>query len=292
LSLGWQWDKRHSAYWFGNENRMPQVYTILIVDDETLLRKSLALIFNRAGYLVTTAASPQETRQYLQAGAYDLVFLDLQMPEVDGLTLLREIRAQHADMPVIILTAHATLASAVEAVRLGACDYLLKPFKPNAILDRAREVLAQQQRTLRRSQIASQLNELMVEFYRLQKEPALALPAASGADVIRSGAPQRYLQRGELTLDLVAHRLMVRERQIPLAPLTFNYMMTLTQNAPKVVTYETLVEESQGLHVPRAEARQIAHSRIHELRKAVEPDIRRPEIIVTIRGIGYSLVAS
>src|SRR5512136_1462630 len=101
-------------------------HTILIVDDEPNLRRSLGLILQRAGYFVTTAANAAEAIQLLQAGAYDLTFLDIKLPDQSGIQLLPQIRDLYPDMPVLILTAHASLDTAIEAVRAGAKDYLLK----------------------------------------------------------------------------------------------------------------------------------------------------------------------
>src|SRR5450759_24895 len=97
--------------------------TILIVDDEPKLARSLALILQRAGYRVTTAGTANEGLQLLEAGAFDLVFLDIQLPDQSGIQVLPRIRSLFPDMPVIILTAHASLETAIEAVRAGATDY-------------------------------------------------------------------------------------------------------------------------------------------------------------------------
>ena len=123
---------------------MPSVRNILAIDDEPLLLRSLALILQRAGYRVTIAASAREARQHLQADRYDLAFLDLKMPEVDGLTLLNEIHASQPGMPVLILTAHAGPDLAMEAMLKGAHGYLVKPISPEAILARVRTVLAEE----------------------------------------------------------------------------------------------------------------------------------------------------
>ena len=98
---------------------MSVTQSILIVDDEPNLRKTLALILQRDGYTVTTAGSADEAHQLLGAGAFGLVFLDIKMPDKNGLTLLKEIREIYPDMPIVLLTAHASLESAIEAVRAG-----------------------------------------------------------------------------------------------------------------------------------------------------------------------------
>ena len=276
---------------------MALVHTILVVDDEPHLRRSLMLILQRAGYQVTVAASAREARHFLQAGPYDLIFLDLKMPEVDGLTFLAEIRAQYADLPVLILTAHATLESAMEAVRQGARDYLLKPIMPDAILARVSQVLESQSRPRRQREITAQIDTLVDELKRLDGTPARAdptdhaTPSPVAADLAALAlTPDRYLQRGRLTLDLHTRRVILRDQQILLPPVTFDYLVTLMRHSPNPVSYETLVEESQGFRVSRAEAREIARGRIHALRKALEIDQRHPELVITVRDIGYNLV--
>ncbi len=274
---------------------MALVHTILVVDDEPHLRRSLMLILQRAGYQVTVAGSAREARHFLQAGPFDLIFLDLKMPEVDGLTFLAEIREQYPDLPVLILTAHATLESAMEAVRQGARDYLLKPIMPNVILARVAKVLETQARPRRQREITSQIDHLVDELKRLDG----TAPHSGGAEHADHGAPssatasltpERYLQRGKITLDLHTRRVLLRDQQILLPPVTFDYLVTLMRHSPNPVSYETLVEESQGFRVSRAEAREIARGRIHALRKALELDQRHPEFVITVRDVGYNLV--
>ena len=264
---------------------MPSTSTILVIDDEKLLRQSLALILQEDDYSVTTAGHAVEARQYLQAGAYDLVFLDLKMPDVDGLTLLAEIRARYPEMPVLILTAHATLETAMEAVRQGARDYLLKP---PVILNRVREILAERQVPRRRREIATQLHELVSELHHLEDEDTPSRDAAPAAST--PSDPARFLRRGPLTLDLHTRCLSLDDRQINLPPSTFDYLVTLVRHSPNPISFETLVEESQGFRVSRIEARETARIRIHELRKALETDMRRPKFIITVRHVGYRLV--
>src|SRR4030067_2410988 len=105
-------------------------HSILIIDDEPNLRRSLGLILQREGYSITTASNASEAIQLLQAGAYDLAFLDIKLPDQNGIQLLPQIKALYPDMPILILTAHATLDTAILAVRLGARDYLLKRIAP------------------------------------------------------------------------------------------------------------------------------------------------------------------
>ena len=105
---------------------------ILIIDDEVSLRQTLARILQRAGFEVTTAANGAEGFSLVSQHLFDLVYLDIRMPDMSGLELLKTIHAKYPDLPVILFTAQPDLNSAVEALRNGATDYLLKPLKPQA----------------------------------------------------------------------------------------------------------------------------------------------------------------
>ena len=266
---------------------MSQAYTILIIDDEPNLRKSLALILQRAGYSVSTAENAEQVHQYLEAGAFDLVFLDLKMPDVNGIDLLPQIHAHYPDMPVLILTAHATLESAIDAVRRGARDYLLKPIDPGQILQRVEELLTEQQQPKRRKEIVDEIQNLLAELKQIEvgdEESEMLIPTQTTID------PARILRRGPFTLDLHARYATLGEEFVSLSPTAFDYLTTLIRHSPNPVSYETLVLESQGYRTTPVEAREMARWRIHELRKALEKDTRNPAYIITVRDVGYRLI--
>jgi two-component system response regulator AtoC len=98
---------------------------ILLAEDEVNLRRVLGAQLARDGYDVKTAVDGQEAIEHLAAGHVDIVISDLRMPRVDGLTLLKHVVAQRAEIPI---TAHGTVDTAVEALKLGAFDYVTKPF--------------------------------------------------------------------------------------------------------------------------------------------------------------------
>ncbi|HLG56165.1 MAG TPA: sigma-54 dependent transcriptional regulator [Vicinamibacterales bacterium] len=102
--------------------------TILLIDDDDSLRRVVEYNLQEEGHRVITAADGASGLQAYQAQPIDLVLSDIRMPEMDGLELLTRLKAMQADLPVIILTAHGTIDSAVEAMKLGAFDYLTKPF--------------------------------------------------------------------------------------------------------------------------------------------------------------------
>lgn len=262
--------------------------TILIVDDEPKLARSLALILQHAGYRVTTAATAKEGLQLLQGGAFDLVFLDIKLPDQSGIEILPQIRHLYPDMPVVILTAHASLETAIEAVRAGASDYLLKPIDPEAILARVNKIHEDQQQPRRRREITTQIQTLLEELHTAEGS------VSSPFGLVTSSSPNdltRYIKRGDLVIDLHARHVILKERDIPMAPSTFDYLVTLMRHSPHPVPYDTMVQESQGYQgLSRIEAKEITRWQIHELRKALEEDVRHPRMIITVRDVGYRLV--
>jgi two-component system, NtrC family, response regulator AtoC len=122
---------------------VPHTPRVLIVDDEVNLRKVLAATLKREGYDVATAADGDAALEELREGGADVVVTDLVMPQRDGLSLLRELQARNPEIPVIVITAHGTVDSAVEALRLGAFDYITKPFEQEEL----KRVIAKATRT-------------------------------------------------------------------------------------------------------------------------------------------------
>jgi len=132
--------------------------TVLIVDDESYVRESLATVLRRARYEVRVAESVQAALQPGKLGGLDAVITDLRMPGQDGIKLLRTLSESEPELPVIVLTGHGTVPSAVECIKAGAYDYLMKPVRPEVIeliLERALS-----QSTMRRE----------LEYYRTRGE--------------------------------------------------------------------------------------------------------------------------
>ena len=114
---------------------------ILVIDDEESLRHTLGRVLRQAGYEVTTAGEGNEALRLVNSGyentsPYDVVYLDIRLPGMDGLQVLKEIRQRDAHLPVILLTAYGSLKTALEALRLGATDYLIKPLDPEVLVAR------------------------------------------------------------------------------------------------------------------------------------------------------------
>lgn len=111
--------------------------TVLVVDDHAAARESVADVLRHVGYDVVSLGSPMEALPCLEQQTFDLVITDLQMPGIDGLEFIRQIRQRRIPTQVLMITAHATISSAVEAMRQGAFDYLEKPFDVTQLEDLA-----------------------------------------------------------------------------------------------------------------------------------------------------------
>jgi len=106
---------------------------IAVIDDKEILRESLMAALSREDHAVTPFADPLEALPEIKGQRFDVVLVDLKMPRMDGLTLIREVRAAGCDTPIIMMTAYATVSTAVEAMKLGAFDYIQKPFEAEAV---------------------------------------------------------------------------------------------------------------------------------------------------------------
>jgi DNA-binding response OmpR family regulator len=275
---------------------------ILVIDDEESLRQTLGRVLRQAGYEVTTASDGNEALRLIHAvgeGAppYDVVYLDIRLPGMDGLRILKEIRqmeaagqAHHAGevqshLPVILLTAYGSLTTALEALRLGATDYLLKPLDPEVLVARTRIILQEQAVERRRREVREQIAGLQEELRsleagRLATSPPEGLPAPG----------DRFYKNGPLILDLQARRATFREAVLTLPPAAFDYLTVLARHAPEVVPYQTLVTEAQGYQADRLEARELSKWHIHAIRQALEPNPNQPRYLLNVRGTGYRLV--
>ncbi len=118
---------------------------ILVVDDERNIRNNLRMVLETAGHMVDTAGDGEEALVKCKEQHYEITFVDLKMPRMGGLELLRYLRGLRPKMAVVVLTAYGTVASAVEAMKLGAVDFLEKPFDPKTVRLLCEEILQRNQ---------------------------------------------------------------------------------------------------------------------------------------------------
>ena len=259
---------------------------VLIIDDEDRLRQTLTRVLRSAGCQVSGAANGQEALQIIKTLPCDLVYLDIHLPDMNGLEILQALRQTHPDLPVILFTGHASLQSALEAIRLGAADYLVKPIDPEVFVARTRVILEEQAIERRKRQLREQITALRAELRSLEDQSASVsselLPPPENGD--------RFLKRGRFVIDLQAQRVTLKDRVLSLPPTAFTYLTVLARRAPEDVDYQTLVTEAQGYEVEQSEASELAKYHIHILRQAIDAQKDEAGYILNMRGIGYRLL--
>ncbi|MGE5153878.1 MAG: response regulator [Bdellovibrio bacteriovorus] len=226
----------------------------MIVDDDPRLCRALARYFKQEGYEARTATSGQEMRERLAEAAPNLVILDLGLPDEDGFSLARELRAT-SNLAIVILTGKADTTDKVVGLELGADDYVTKPFSDRELLARVRSVL------------------------RRTAEAGREKPRPSGS--VACFADWR--------LDLEAYELSSPTgERIPLTPHEFQLLGAFVQRAGRVLTREAILDLVSGRDwSPEDRSVDVL---VAKLRKKLEPDPQAPRVIETVRGIGYKLV--
>jgi DNA-binding NtrC family response regulator len=132
---------------------MAKMKMMLVDDEERFLSTTKKLLF-RKGYDVVTAISGNEALDILKSHSIDVVILDVKMPGMDGITTLKEIKKFYPLVEVIMLTGHATVDSAVDGLKSGATDYLMKPTDINILIEKAGEAFEKKQRVEEKIRVA------------------------------------------------------------------------------------------------------------------------------------------
>ena len=224
-------------------------HSILVIEDDPAVRLSLRVAFERQGFVVEEAASGSAGLGRLRTRRPEVVILDLMLPDVDGIALFRGLRAEYADLPVVMLTARGDEMDRIVGLELGADDYVTKPFSPRELIARVRAVL-------RRS-------------------------ARGGAE-----AGETYRVR-DLVIRSHARTVTVAGRDVPLTRTEFDLLAYLAQRAGHVVARDELVQAVWG-YVTEGESR-LLDSHVRHLRAKIEPEPRAPRYLLTVRDIGYKL---
>jgi DNA-binding response OmpR family regulator len=224
---------------------------LLLVDDDSLLRRSLAFNLERSGYRVSTAATAEDALAMAARERPDLVILDIGLPGMDGLDALRHFRDRLA-IPVMFLTARRRELDEVLGLELGADDYVTKPFDLDVLLARIKVVL----RRLERAQTWPD---------------AAPLP----------------LVVGDLTIDAAAHTVLLKGQPIELPPREFALLHVLALDAGHVVSVDDLLAQVWGAEYQGEP--QVLYVHIRWLREKLEDAPNQPTRIVTVRGVGYKL---
>jgi two-component system response regulator RegX3 len=222
---------------------------ILIADDEPSVRDSVGYALGQEGFEVTAAADGDEATAMLGEGIpYDLLILDIMMPGPSGLDICREVRSRSA-VPIIVLTAKDAEVDKVVGLEVGADDYMTKPFSVRELLGRVRAQL--RRRELDRS------------------------PLGQAARI----------EAGVVAVDLIRHVATVRDEPVNLTRSEFQLLRLLVGRPGEVFRRAQIMEELWQTEFDGDERACDVH--ISNLRQKVERDPQKPELIVTVRGVGY-----
>jgi DNA-binding response OmpR family regulator len=224
---------------------------ILIVDDDALVRRSLAFNLEQAGYRASNAEKAEDALSMAQVDQPDLVLLDISLPGMDGLDALHQFK-EKLNLPVIFLTARRRELDEALGLELGADDYITKPFDLNVLLARIKNVLRHiEQPTVRPDEHAP-------------------------------------LVVGDLTIDPSAHTVTVAQQSIELTPRVFDLLHSFALQPNKVLSVDELLASVWGAEFIGQP--QVVNVHVRWLREKIEKDPNNPERIVTVRGVGYKLI--
>ena len=225
---------------------------VLVADDDPDITEIISFSLRRHGYQVLTARNGQEALDLAQRDRPDVVILDVMMPRVDGFEVCRRLRLA-GRTPIIMLTAKDEENDKVFGLDVGADDYLTKPFSHKELLARIRAVLR-----------------------RSQGEGVATTPPV--------------LSVGTLVLDTSRHEVRRDGRRVDLTPTEFQLLRCLMVNEDRVVSHDALLSYAWGANFDGETEMLKVH--IRHLREKLEHDPSAPELIVTVRGVGYRLVAT
>ena len=228
---------------------------ILVVDDHREIRDAVSRYLERNGFLASAARDAVEMDEKLRAGRFDLIVLDVMMPGEDGISVCRRLSAE-GSVPILMLTALGEETDRIIGLEVGADDYLPKPFNPRELLARIKAILR-----------------------RRDRQPRIA------------GAPTGHrLRFAAWTLDTDTRRLSADDgREEVLTSADFRLLTALLARPRFVLSRDQLLDITSGRSAHVFD--RTIDNQISRLRRKIERDPRAPEIIVTVRGGGYSLAA-
>ena len=225
---------------------------ILVVEDDLLMRRTLQQLLEHEGFAVTPVGTIAEAMGEVNRRAWDLILLDLILPDGDGIDACGRIRERHR-MPIIILSTRAQIEDRVAGLETGADDYIVKPFEPAEMIARVRA-------QLRRAQQFS---------------------ASGGSNVIRAG---------RLTIDPALQDALIEGRAVGLTQKEFQLVQLLATRAGKAVSRDFLVDHLWGEDELGSDKNVAVY--IRRIRQKIERDPDAPEILLTVRGFGYRMAVT
>jgi DNA-binding response OmpR family regulator len=249
---------------------------ILVVDDENTARKSWGDILKLEGYSVATAASGEAAIAAIQKEIYDVMLLDLRMPGMDGLEVLRTATKITPDTQIIVLTAHGSLESAIEALRQGAHDYLLKPASPDQVLSSVAAAFANKAEQHHKRMLIGQLEASLRQ-----------LKNAEGVEEEQSQSPQMVSLGEGVMVDFARREIWRGGDKVVLTPTEGKLMKVMYENRGRVMSHRELVFLVQGYETSDWEAPEVLRPLVSRLRRKLMVFPNGKNWIMNVRGTGY-----
>jgi len=269
--------------------------SLLVVDDEYAARRTLANLLQHSGYKVSEASNGKGALELITHHRFDLVILDLKMPDMDGTEVLAQARPLARDTVFIILTAFGTMNSAVTALRHGAFDYLLKPSSLQDIIHSVEAGLAERRRRLNPEDPVALLERALAGLKSAPQESASTPERSSASEPATASAltsaaeSERFLQAPDVTVDKLRRLVVLRGQRVELTPTEFDILVYLLQHQDRVVSSRELAAHLRGCEMDERDARLLLRTHIHRLRQKLELDPSQPRILCTERGSGFCI---
>jgi len=241
---------------------------ILIIEDDTELADVIARKLENAGFATLSTTDGLEGVRIVDSEELDLILLDLTLPDVDGIDVLRHLR-QRTALPIVIISGRTEEAERVVGLELGADDYMAKPFGLNELLARVHVVLRRAEGT-------------MVDSGLFKTEPA----AAEQQEPAPPSVEAEVLSAMDIEMDIPARRVWVGNEEAPLTRTEFIILQTLLENQGKVISHQMLLQAAWG---EETDDTHLVEVHMANLRAKIEEDPRNPQRIQTVRGFGYRL---
>ena len=265
---------------------IPLPARILVVDDEPHVRNAMARALSLMDYETQEANSGYEALQRLNDQAFDLMILDMRMPEMDGIEVMQRTHHQFPDLLILVLTGHATLDSAIAAVKAGAVDYLLKPVTTAEIAAAVETALRSRTGQLQQKYWLRQAGEAVGEVWDALRRAEVPLPTTLAVEP----AVERFLQAGSMNLDRSKRLLVISAeppRIIELSKGEAQVLALLMDCPDQVLSCRQLVRTAWGYDLDERESQSVVRPYIFRLRQKIESDPDHPQVIQTVRGSGY-----
>lgn len=248
----------------------------LIVDDEQAVRSSLQEILDLEDYPADSAANGEEALELLKHDEYELVILDLKLPGIPGIEVMRQIQKRAPETKVIILTGYGSLETAVEALRSGAEDYIQKPYDVAEILDSVGRALSKKALRRRKVLIIEQMNSTLEQLKDIE---GIKTPDQPTRRVI--ALPQGIM------VDLERREMWKGGQRVELTPTEGKLLAIFLENKGRVLTHQEAVFLVQGYEAQGAEAAEILRPMISRLRSKLANFPGMEDWVHSVRGTGY-----